>query len=552
LGSIGRILFYLVGNNAKKFYYFNTILRISGGSMKRLLAATALTAGLAGTAMAADFQTIGTLGMGGAGVARDMGAYASYWNPAGLAFAPKTFSATIGAGVGVRVSEGLADNVDRLQKFTEKDAGGNSTFDRLRGISTVSSGGYPAVVSDLVGLLTVIKDIDTRKGTLSLNADAAAGFQVKQFGFGVYMLSEGYGKPLADLTNILPSNNTSALSLNDVATLVGTPVANTTFFTSQQVTDMRTALSSAGLTDATKQTNIINSLASNSQTPTNPNTPRINSVQAADTFTNTLLPAFSTSNSINNNQTAVMVKNVVFTEIPISYGHALDFGVYGKLGVGGSFKVVNGRVYQTRIRLTENGESVSSGDVTSGFKDNYEQSTNVTIDLGTQWKYAELLTVGLVAKNLTSPGFKSPELRDQKGRLVNEAGTLGGSFRDSDVKLKPQVRLGVAVAPLSWLTLASDIDLTANEAVLAGLDFKDRHFGGGLELSPFDWFKVRSGMYENLADSGIGPVATAGLTLGIPWVLLEIDGAYGLKSAKYKDSSYPRETKLQVQLVAQF
>jgi len=226
-------------------------------------------------------------------------------------------------------------------------------------------------------------------------------------------------------------------------------------------------------------------------------------------------------------------------------------GTMGKLGIGGSFKVVNGRVYQTRIRLTENGESVTSEDIVDGFKDNFEQSTNVTIDLGAQWKYSEWLTLGLVAKNLTSPTFKSPELKDHKGANVLPDGKPG-IFREADVKLKPQARLGLALTPFSWLMFAGDIDLTENETVLSGVDLKSRNIGGGLELSPLTWFKLRAGMYKNLADNEIGPVATAGLTFGIPWVLLEIDLASGLKTAKFKEKDYPRESRIQTQLVMQF
>jgi F plasmid transfer operon protein TraF len=493
------------------------------------------------------------MGMGGAGVARDMGAYASYWNPAGLAFATKTFSTTIGAGVGLKVSEGLADNVDRLSKFTE---GNPSVLDSLKNLNVTSAN--PKAIADMVSLLSVINDIQTKKGTLSLNMDAAAGFQIKQFGTGLFMLSEGYGRPLADLENVLPSTtsvgNGNPITSANLVTLAGTSSPTTTFFDFTQKAQIDAALrDQARIASAAERTNVINAIGNNLGSPS-ANSTQLTSAQATETIVNVVAPAFGSPKSINLNSTAVMVKNIIYTEVPISYGHAIDFGAYGKLGVGGSFKVVNGRVYQTRIKLTtDNGESVTSSDITDGFKDNYEQSTNVTFDLGTQWKYSEWLTVGLVAKNLTSPAFKSPELKDQKGRLVDANGNLLlVGIHEGDVKLKPQVRLGVAVTPLSWLTLASDIDLTANESILSGLDFTNRHFGGGLELSPFEWFKFRGGMYENLANSEIGPVATAGLTLGIPWVLFEIDAAYGLKTAKYKDSSYPREARLQAQLAVQF
>jgi len=521
--------------------------------MKRLLAAAALMAGVTATAMAAEFQTIGTMGMGGAGVARDMGAYAPYWNPAGLAFATKSFSTTIGAGVGARVSDGLADNVDNLSKFTE---GSPSTFDNLTNITTVTPGAYPAVAADITSLLTVVNELGVQKGALSANADAAAGFQMKQFGTGVFMLSEGYGKTASvDLVNVLPGNGSAALDINSVATLVGPQANNTTFFTPQQITAMETSLLTVlpGAANATARADIINSLANNLQSPANPNLPRITPDQAVDTFTRIVVPAFASNKSVNDNQTAVMVKNVLFTEIPISYGHAISLGGFGKLGIGGSFKVVNGRVYQTRIGLVENGTTVTVDDIIDGLKDNYVESTNVTFDLGTQWKYSDWLTVGVVAKNLTTPTFKSPELKDQKGRLVLPDGTFTTTpYREDDVKLKPQARMGIALVPLAWLTIAADIDLTRNETVLQGLDYKNQHLGGGIELSPLTWLKIRGGMYKNLANTEIGPVATAGLTFGFPAVQLEVDGAYSLDTTRYDNHSYPKESRIQAQLAVQY
>jgi hypothetical protein len=516
--------------------------------MKRIVAAAAITAGLAGAASAAEFQPIGTLGMGGAGVARNMGAYAPYWNPAGLAFADKAFTMTAGGGAGLRVSDGLADNVDRLSKFTE---GTPSTLDDLKNLNTASSS--PQRVGEIVNLLTVIKDIETQKGTLSLNIDAAVGFQMKQLGFGLFVLTEGFARPITDLTNILPADAGGTITTADLTTLAGSAAPANTFFTAAQVTAMDTALTTAGFANAADRTNIINALADSLQNPTNTSLPPVTAAQAADTVVNVLAPALQAggSSNINNNQTAVMVKNVAFAEVPISYGHAFQLGKDDRLGIGASLKAVRGRVYQTRVRLTENGESVKSDDIVDALRDNYEESTNVTFDLGAQWKHGDWLTVGVVGKNLTSPTFKSPQLKDQKGNFIALDGTPG-TYRDPDVKLKPQARLGLAVDPWWWLTLAADVDLTENETVLSGLDYKSRHLGGGFELHALSWLKIRGGLYKNIADDEVGPVATAGFTFGIPWVLLEIDGAYGLDETKYKEKEDPKEARVQAQLTVQF
>lgn len=514
---------------------------------KSVAVVTGLALALSTAAHAAEFQPIGSLGMGGAGVARNMGPYAAYWNPAGLAFADKGFSMTAGAGAGLRVSDGLAENVDRLSKFTD---GNPSALDNLENLDTTMANAQ--AIGDVVNLMTVIKDMETDQGTLALNIDAAVGFQVRQFGFGLFVLTEGYGQPLTDLTNVLPSGPGGAMTAADLVTLAGTPAAST-FFTASQVADMRTALAGSGIIDATQQTNIINALGNSLASPANPELPSLTAAQAVDTVVNVLGPALGTDNVLDDNQTAVMVKNVAFAELPVAYGHAFQLGDSDRLGIGGAVKVVQGRVYQTRVRLTENGESVTSDDIVDALNDNYEESTNVTLDLGMQWKHADWLTVGVVGKNLTSPKFKSPELKDQHGNLVDRSGNpVVTPFQDKDVTLKPQARLGIAVDPLSWLTLAADIDLTENETVISGLDYKSRHLGGGFELHPLSWFKFRGGIYKNIADEEIGPVVTAGLTLGTPWVLLELDGAYGLDTAKYKEDTHPKEARAQAGLTIQF
>ena len=149
--------------------------------MKRIVMASAAAAAftLAGTAYSAEFQPFGALGIGGAGVARTTNAMAGYWNPAGLAFNERAVSVPIAVSAGLRVSKGLAQNVDRLADFTE---GNPSTLDNLKDIDTTAVN--PQALGDIVSLLSVIKDIETQKGTISLGSNAVVAVQVKHFSFG--------------------------------------------------------------------------------------------------------------------------------------------------------------------------------------------------------------------------------------------------------------------------------------------------------------------------------------------------------------------------------
>jgi hypothetical protein len=526
---------------------------------KVLLPVAAALLSLAGTAFAAEFQPMGALGIGGAGVARTTNAMAGYWNPAGLAFNEKAFSIPLEVSVGLRVSKGLADNVDKISKFTEKGPNGEpSTFDNLK---TIGTGPNPTALGDVVSLLSILKDIETQKGTVSMNGNAVVAVQIKHFSFGAFGNMEGFAKPDIDTVNVLPSTTSgSATPVNttDIATAAAGSAPSSEFFTDPTVrSTISTALLDAGFT-ALQATDVLNNidarLAATSGGGTGINIPAVSQAQAADAILNTLIPALTATGtaSIDNNRTAVVTKSLAYIEFPISYGHPINLGRFGKLGIGASIKPIMGRVYSSELTLIKNGSTVDSDNITDNLTKNFKESTAVTFDLGAFYKYSDWLNVGLVAKNLTSPKFDSPELKDQHGNLVTTDAKGNPINAAEKVTLKPQVRAGVSLEPLSWLTVAADLDLTENETVLSGLGYKSRTLGGGLELHPLTWFKVRGGMYKNLSNNDIGPVATAGLTFGTKWVNLDLDGAYGLETARYKEKSYPKEARVQLALNIQF
>lgn len=74
-------------------------------------------------AMAVEFVTVGprAAGMGGAGVAVTTDAYATYWNPAGLAMV-KSMDIRIQGTAQVTAREGLANALDDLKNFNPNDA----------------------------------------------------------------------------------------------------------------------------------------------------------------------------------------------------------------------------------------------------------------------------------------------------------------------------------------------------------------------------------------------------------------------------------------------
>jgi F plasmid transfer operon, TraF, protein len=399
--------------------------------IKHFAAITLILFGLSSAAHALEFQPVGngSLGVGGAGVARTYGSMAPYWNPAGLAFAPQTVTVSLTAGVGLQPGGKLAQDLDGLI----------TAYDTYNSDQT-----NPANVDTFADAINVISPTDYLRGTGS----AALGFQVKHFGFGAYGTFEGGGVP--HVSTITPADKI-ALAGGDLTSL---------------------------------------------------------------------------------NADYVSISGIAIIEAPISYGYAFDLGPAGKLGIGATAKYLYGEVASSPHQsIFTDGTTLSSKDVTSDLSKSRKGSSSFGIDLGLMWKPALLIpvTVGLVGKNLNFPSFKS-------------------EFGER-VVVDPQVRAGVDIDALSWLALTADIDVLSNATIVPGL--RTQHFGGGIEIHPYNCLKLRVGGYTDLAATTNGAV-TGGLSLGSPWVYIDVDGAYGFGSIKYDNRSYPTEAKAQLSMNIEF
>ena len=445
--------------------------------MKKMRMAIALLGlSLPVMAQAAEFQTPGALGMGGAGVARNNGALTAYWNPAGGAFNETPFAMNAGVGIGARGSNGLAENVDRMSDIK---------FDTVKNFNNGSGGAADAkTVGDMVKLVTIIDDIGKRGGNLALNGQVPVGFAIKHVSFGIFGNFEGYVQPKADIINILPTTSgTTTTTVADLYNAVaGQPTNNTNqFFTATQTSALATSFFNASpttitLTQATELANAIGNQLQGSGIPAG---------TALTSLQNTLIPAVSSTpganpHTFNKNTTSAMTKASMYYEVPLAYGHPIDFGKYGKLGIGATAKIISGTVYQNQVLLVNRpgGSSIDSNDLVKYISKNSKNSVNFGVDLGALYKYDTWLSVGLVAKNLNSPKFDAP---DYDAPAANSP-TTTVKMHGEDVKLKPQLRSGVAVEPYSWLMIAADLDLTDNETLapgtVVGSSVKSRNLGG--------------------------------------------------------------------------
>jgi len=493
--------------------------------MKKMVPIVSALLSMPVIAQGVEFQTPGAMGMGGAGVARNNGSLTSYWNPAAGAFSTSSFALNAGVGVGIRGSDGLAENIDRFS---------NINFNRVKDFTST-----PAGVGDFVKTVSILNDIKARQGNVAVKAVAPVSFSSGRFSFGIFGSMEGYVQAKPDIINIHPNVGAATLTVNDLYNAIATGTYfRAGYFSTDQLATLTSAITVAAANpavDATKLANAIDTQMKGSGI--DPNT-------ALSAMTS-ILPTLNNSNvnTLTQNTTSVMTKAVQYVEIPLSYGYPINVGSQGKLGIGVTGKLISGTVYQNQVLLVNrpNGDNVSAKDLIDDITTNKKSSLAYGIDLGALYNYKNWLSLGLVGKNLNSPKLDAPDYFTPEyigGSVGLTKRVTGGS-----VKLKPQVRSGVALDPVSWMTFAADLDLTENDTVapgsVVGSSITSRNFGGGVEFKPASWLKLRGGAYKNLAGSG-GNVLTA----GFKFFLLDVDGAFATDKFTIDGRDLPKEVKV--------
>jgi hypothetical protein len=459
----------------------------------------------ADTTFALEFQPLGSIGMGGAGVARTFDGTAAYWNPGALAFEADKNSFKFGGSVGYRIDDNLAVNVDRL-----------SNLENPGDINLTNRDNMGQIIQ-LVGVMGEMRQAGNN--SLQLNGDTVIGMRIGNFGTGIFGTLQGAGTPDLDLANIRP---TGISSVADLASAIGADGSGTrSFFTQQQFDTIALAFGN-GATGSDIALAFDQQLTASNVSQVSANSATAALIRIADSIN-------TGTGTIDNNQSTLQTRGLAYFEVPLAYGYPIDLGRFGKLGIGGAAKIMAGRVYINNTTLFE----TTSGDIFRNITRDSEDSLSWGIDVGALWKWHNV-NVGVVAKNLNTPEFSTNEL------------VPGGD----EFKIRPQVRGGMSVDVFKWLSVAADIDITKNETNQPGV--KSQNFGGGLEFRPADWCKIRMGAFKNIDASGSSPIATAGLSIGPKWFNLELDAAVSPETSEYKGTSYPREGKVQLSFNSQF
>ena len=183
-------------------------------------------------------------------------------------------------------------------------------------------------------------------------------------------------------------------------------------------------------------------------------------------------------------------------QLAFSYAYAFADKTFS---IGITAKVIQGAAYNGSTEL-QGGSGVSTTDHFG--KPNI--STTYGIDIGAIYRPSSWVRFGVVAKDINKPTFDA----------------AGGG----ELKLEPQVRVGLALNPYSTLTLTADVDATSNKTFIPGV--KSQLLSLGLEqtiLSEFLSFRI--GTFKNMQDASTPFIPTAGL--GMRWFNFRADAGGG-------------------------
>jgi len=235
----------------------------------------------------------------------------------------------------------------------------------------------------------------------------------------------------------------------------------------------------------------------------------------------------SGSTTLSDNTTVLRLGGFALGEIPISYGWSIG----ENLSLGATLKAMFGRVMGSQVSIFKD----DALQAVTNIPDNHKQSVNVGVDLGIAWR-THFLQVGATGRNLNAPSF--------------DGFTDANGIRFADVRVDPQVAVGVAFIPWSWLTIAVDGDLLPADTTFSG--YQTQRVGLGLEITPGHVVAIRAGAYQNIAESDIGPVVTAGFGLNLWVIRIDLAAASSFNLTTVDGTELPDEFRLGLGVMSDF
>lgn len=485
---------------------------------------------------AEQWQVLGTrpMGMGGAFVAVAQGPIAQYWNPAGLVKSSANVSGMeLPVGMSVEMTGGIMKNASEIGDMSTQLSAIQAAQNATSGDKAIT----PQEAADFVKTMGLLGDMNKPgKGAL-VEVAGGANFKFSKVALSINNFTAVGANPFIDTDNLNLGNtgNTIAFAGGSGASAPGGYAT--------AASDLTTALNGLGAGNAayqlfcgggtncdasiTNNTTLANALATYAQGQ---------SISAADVSqAAAMITANSaaaapivagalTGGSYTNNGSNLTLAAASFTEIAAGYAWNLDKWMHG-LSLGANLKMINGRLAANTFQFMQNG---NTGDAFKDMMENSKSSWAPAADLGLLWDVKQTYAkaplspkVGLVMRNINSPSFDTP---------------AGG-----DYDLDRQVRLGFALNPAKFWTLALDMDLTKNSTPVDGFD--SRQLAMGTEINIFNRkafnIPLRAGIMKNLAEKDSKMAYTLGTGLNMMFMHFDVSGVVSSERTTLDDSEIP-------------
>ncbi len=391
---------------------------------------TLLGLGLAApAAFAQQWNIVGSRfqGMGGAGVATVDDSTAFYWNPAALGYKKRgEWDVQLPATANISVENELIEQVSDLAVRA----------DNLDAAIDLLEAGDPGFLTDgVIGpAVDWLADFDAL-GEEPQSVHGEIGFGLMghsgNFGFGALSNTSAYVFPNVDLSAI-------GLDQGDLTTLLNASGASTT---------EQTALKDRIRNDVGGYWNGNTTSGNNADVFVDifVESPEVDASdpQVQDIILQ-LAEGVENADSFADNESGIVTAGLSIQEFGVSYGYAIPSPWFErwldrKISVGITAKYMMGVAFVKAARY----DDVSSGgfgDI-ADFDDN-RISHRFGLDLGIEYRPLPFARIGIAARNVNAPKF--------------DGGTFG------DIKVRPQVRMGMALEPIERWILALDVDLTKN------------------------------------------------------------------------------------------
>jgi F plasmid transfer operon protein TraF len=211
-----------------------------------------------------------------------------------------------------------------------------------------------------------------------------------------------------------------------------------------------------------------------------------------------IVPGGGPNNGLDFNDSGLYLVGLNAREVRLAYG----LGFLGNtVLVGGAARLVFGRTYFTRCGVFDC-ENKDIGDlVNDAFKENALSSTEFAFDLGAEVNLG-IFRFGVVGTSLNEPNF--------------DVAVVPGA--PATVPLPRQIRGGVAVTPLPFLTLAADGDFLKSDTLAPGAQSQQLSLGAEFRIP---LFAFRAGGFRDFAATQPHWAYSVGVGLRLPAVAID-------------------------------